>query len=342
MQLHQLTSLLSRTHLQLIILPTENCNFRCTYCYEDFEIGEMSSSTVNAIKLLLEKRIPKLQTLSLSWFGGEPLTAKAIVKDLTAYAQNAAEKFNVDFSSDMTTNAYTLNGATFDSLIDLGINSYQISLDGDEDEHNKTRKLITKKGSFAKIWSNLLEMRSNPKMFSIVLRIHLHNENYASVKELLNKIHTEFGSDSRFSIFFKAVGNWGGKGAATMNLMKTSSDAISELNHHLTTLGWYLPRSNGHTDSGQVRACYAALPNSFVIRADGTLAKCTVAFNDPRNVVGRINEDGTLSMENQAMQGFMRGFNSMKESDLLCPIKEMPKRESVVQFHKTLALVGAS
>jgi len=27
--------------LELILYPTEQCNFRCTYCYEDFLIGRM-------------------------------------------------------------------------------------------------------------------------------------------------------------------------------------------------------------------------------------------------------------------------------------------------------------
>jgi len=29
---------LSPRHQELILLPTEKCNFRCTYCYEDFVI----------------------------------------------------------------------------------------------------------------------------------------------------------------------------------------------------------------------------------------------------------------------------------------------------------------
>ncbi len=37
---------LTNHHLGLILMPTEQCNFRCTYCYEDFAIGKMSKSTI--------------------------------------------------------------------------------------------------------------------------------------------------------------------------------------------------------------------------------------------------------------------------------------------------------
>jgi uncharacterized protein len=42
--------------------------------------------------------------------------------------------------------------------------------------------------------------------------------------------------------------------------------------------------------------CYAADPQSFVIGSDGTVYKCTVAFDDPRNQIGKVTEDGRLDI----------------------------------------------
>ena len=36
--------------LQLVLLPTEACNFRCVYCFESFEHGPMTPSVVIGIK----------------------------------------------------------------------------------------------------------------------------------------------------------------------------------------------------------------------------------------------------------------------------------------------------
>ena len=41
----QIAEAISPRIQELILLPTEKCNFRCTYCYEDFELGKMSEET---------------------------------------------------------------------------------------------------------------------------------------------------------------------------------------------------------------------------------------------------------------------------------------------------------
>lgn len=336
MQRANLANLIKPRHLELIILPTENCNFRCTYCYEDFEIGRMEDRTVYAIKKLIDSRLRNLDSLTISWFGGEPLMAKDIVMDINRHAMTVAAKSGVHFSSNATTNAYSLNKATFHSLIQLGLNSYQISLDGDKVEHDKTRKLANSKGTFLKIWQNLLSMKESNLNFSILLRIHVHLDNLISVKDLLSRINNEFGMDVRFNIFLKAVGNWGGEGVKKMNLTKTASqDVITDLAKHLEIIGWNTPRSYSN-ESPSIHVCYAALPTSFVIRADGNLAKCTVAFNDPRNVVGKINDDGTLYIENEAMHGFMRGFKNLNSDELRCPIQGMPAKAQPISFYPAI------
>ena len=49
--------------------------------------------------------------------------------------------------------------------------------------------------------------------------------------------------------------------------------------------------------------CYAADAHSLVVGPDGSLYKCTSAFELPENLVGHLNEDGTiqLNMENYTL-----------------------------------------
>ncbi|MEN9659480.1 MAG: hypothetical protein RL571_2945 [Pseudomonadota bacterium] len=321
--------------LELIVFPTEQCNFRCTYCYEDFEIGQMKDSTVNAIKKLILNRLPSLKYFKISWFGGEPLLAKKIVIELNEFAQRECGIAGVIFKSEMTTNAFALNLNTFNNLVKLDVLHYQISLDGDEEEHDKTRKMASGRGSFSKIWSNLLSMRENDAKYHIRLRLHIHHNNVESIKSLLKKINAEFGNDPRFTIAMKAVGNWGGTTVKSMSLMKSADEVIDDLNVQLKRMGWFLARPSLET-SNVFSPCYAAKPNSFVIRADGKLGKCTVALSDTRNSIGHINDDGTLFIENEKMRTFMRGFQSLDENALHCPMHDMPKIDDVkiIKFEK--------
>lgn len=69
--------------------------------------------------------------------------------------------------------------------------------------------------------------------------------------------------------------------------------------------------------------CYAAKPNSLLVRADGRIGKCTVALNDDRNTIGRVNEDGTLTLDSHLLQPWIRGLHDLDAQTLACPLAGM-------------------
>jgi uncharacterized protein len=42
-----LVNCLSNEYQELILFPTEQCNLRCAYCYEDFKENSMSTDTLH-------------------------------------------------------------------------------------------------------------------------------------------------------------------------------------------------------------------------------------------------------------------------------------------------------
>ena len=73
---HQKATDTSNDSLRIIINPTLDCNLRCWYCYEKHREGSIIHNDVDlAIKTFIKKEIEdkNLKSLSLSFFGGEPL-----------------------------------------------------------------------------------------------------------------------------------------------------------------------------------------------------------------------------------------------------------------------------
>ncbi|MFA6409438.1 MAG: radical SAM protein [Gammaproteobacteria bacterium] len=319
--LKDIVSALTNKCWKLIILPTEKCNFRCTYCYEDYGLGLMSCEVVDAVKKLISNRINcgDLKRLHIAWFGGEPLLAKDIVYDINEYAMslsNGNKKFN--FTSDATTNGFLLDEFSTRKLLDLRLLQYQITLDGPKELHDKTRVKADGSGTFDTIWSNLLSMKNIAEEFTVLLRIHVHPGNVSGMKILMEKIRDNFSKDKRFRVFIRALSKLGGANENSVDMFSPEEEknVIESLYEILggDVVRW---RLTGEDDLNYI--CYAAEPNSLVIRSDGSLAKCTVAFNDEHNKIGRLKEDGTLDIDAEKYQLWVNGFKNLDPNTLKCP-----------------------
>ena len=321
--LHQIVKCISNEYFGLTLMPTEQCNFRCTYCYEDFSIGKMTEGTIQGIKNLLKQRAPDLKHLTVSWFGGEPLAAKNVVYELGRYIKELLREYpNIHYESDMTTNGFALKGDVIKQLLDLEIRSFQISLDGPKEIHDKTRVRMNGEGSFDVIWNNLLALKSLSADFRVMIRVHVTPENYQALEDFLPIVKQTFDGDKRFGIFLKAIENLGGpNGGKFSTLGKSKFEAIERLYAMIRDMEMSPLRQK------DAYICYASKVNNLVIRADGTLSKCTVVFNDERNKLGRIHDDGTIDVDAEKMNLWVRGLKSLDETTLGCPLKGLPKLE---------------
>lgn len=305
--------------LHLIVMPTERCNFRCTYCYEDFAIGRMPAPLVQGLKTLLTRRAPGLRKLEIAWFGGEPLLAREIIEDVMSHVGSLREAHPaLEVQGDITTNAWNLSVPVFTRLLALGVTTYQISFDGPPEFHDRVRVQAGGQPTFQRIWDNVRALRAIDEPYRIVVRVHVDQRNVAAVPRFIDAFAAEFGSDLRFVLFIRALGRFGGaEDAALPILPEDEHDAT------LASLRAYA-RAQGVPTHEPVRGtsvCYAAHGNSFVVRADGRLNKCTLALEHPANQVGRLLPDGTVAVDGRAVQPWMRGLFTGDRGELACPMK---------------------
>jgi uncharacterized protein len=323
MTFDEIAPFLSARQLHLILMPTEQCNFRCVYCYEDFKAGEMSRQVIDSVKALLARRIAGLDHLSIDWFGGEPMLAFPIIEEIQGFAAElAGEHPWVRVAGSMTTNGSLLTHRRFERLVALGVRSYQISLDGARERHDSTRQRRGGGGSFAAIWRNLLAMREVTGSFEILLRLHVTRHNQESISRLLVELHRELGGDRRFEVMFKAVARFGGPNDANLPVLgpKQEVKVLRRLIGQATELG-FADRQDVFAQPETQQGCYASALGSYVVRSTGELAKCTLALNHPNNRVGRLQPDGTVVVDPPKMAGWLRGaFNGDREI-LSCPMR---------------------
>lgn len=315
--------MLSNRLLHLVLMPTEQCNFRCVYCYEDFTAGQMSRQVVDSVKALMRRRVALLDVLSLEWFGGEPLLAWPIIKEIQGYARDLLREHpDVRLFGSITTNGSLLSRQRFEPLLDLGVRSYQISLDGTSEGHDALRQRLGGGGSFAAIWHNLLDMRQCPEEFRVLLRLHVTRDNQPDLDRLLVLLAREFGGDRRFLVMFKAIRRFGGPNDAELPVIPSDQEdeILGRLVLRATELG-LAEQQDVSAQPGMLPGCYAAALGSYVVRSTGELAKCTVALAHPNNRVGVLQPDGTVDLDSVKMTGWLRGALNGDLKSLECPME---------------------
>ena len=313
----QIRDCIGRNQLQLILLPTEACNFRCVYCYEDFEHNRMEPTVVRGVKNLLTRRAAELDRLALTWFGGEPLLALDVMEDILCHAGSLARRHpRMRYESDVTTNAYLLSRPVFGRLLELGVTRYQVTFDGSREWHDKKRVLTNGRGTFDRIWENVAAMVEVPRDFTVVVRLHVDRNYRAALPEFLQLYRRTLERDPRFKLCFRIVSQLGGPQDATLPVLGAEEGRKTVK---------ALRRVAEEQDVEQLTErdfrpmCYAAHTNSFVVRANGRLNKCTVALEHPANQVGRLHEDGELEVLESRMQSWIRGLYSGSSEELNCP-----------------------
>jgi uncharacterized protein len=144
--------------LELILMPNENCNFRCLYCYESFKHNKMRRSVIDGVVEYIGSRIHGLNELMVGWFGGEPLTAPEIIEEISSQAQSLCDRHGVSYSSSMVTNGYLLDDEIATMLLKAEVRQFQITLDGPKEHHDRLRVLGSRRGTFDRILENLVGM----------------------------------------------------------------------------------------------------------------------------------------------------------------------------------------
>lgn len=130
------------------LIVTEQCNLRCTYCFERHKDNYMDQSVAkNSIDYLFNNAILTGNSVSITFFGGEPTMNPDIIIYSIEYGRYLSQQFNIPVSFGIITNCVFLPENLEEYLLknikDINF-SIQLSIDGMQEVQDEYR--ITRNG----------------------------------------------------------------------------------------------------------------------------------------------------------------------------------------------------
>ena len=200
--LHQAQSKLYKTFGFIV---SYDCNFRCSYCFENgisnhgkqwSKLAFTKEMVDKAYKTMMKiEPRRELHYKNILLYGGEPFLRQN--KDVVEYIVLKGHQLGYTFK--VISNGYDID--QFDSIISPKyFTSFQITLDGNKDNHNSRRFHYEEGDSFQKIVNNIgLLLR---KDIDVKVRVNTDNNNFNDFKSL-NELFKELGysSNPHFRIY---------------------------------------------------------------------------------------------------------------------------------------------
>jgi uncharacterized protein len=284
-------NLTGRTQNELIlsVMTTLRCNFRCNYCFQRHCRKHLTKTVEGNIMSMLSERIPKLDRLSIDWYGGEPLLERATLFRLNSWVADQCDRHNTDYVVTVTTNGYLLDEEMIAYLSKFKVAHLQITLDGPPETHNQSRKLVRGGKTFATILANICRAREAGLPVSV--RVNVWKPNASKVADLYGILEAS-GLKNQVAVLAKPVLSSDANPCSPLCLEPAeSSSVIMKMYLDAARDGWivlpYADALQGH------EFCIVDSVGQFIIDPSGSLFKCGENF-DTGEKVGVLTKNGNL------------------------------------------------
>jgi len=305
---------------QYIVMPTYDCNLRCSYCFQAHMrtdtnyrhlLRPMPAELIDRMFLAMPhleefQGVPGEQAFprTIGFFGGEPLLASnhpAVTRIISKAKALGPTSFWA-----------VTNGTELDAYKDVlwpeHFSRLQITLDGPAAEHDKRRVYADGSGSFSRIADNL--RMALDRGVAVQVRLNLDRVNIQQLPELAEEIERRGWWQYRhFSVYTAPVRaeNESVDKRTTFNSGQLTR-ALDELREeHPVVARIVRPTDAIKSQARQVfdatrqgpdlRESFCGAHNGmFVFDAFGDIYACWERTGDPKVRIGAINADGTIRL----------------------------------------------
>ncbi|MBR0200362.1 MAG: radical SAM protein [Oscillospiraceae bacterium] len=179
------------------ILPTTACNARCVYCYEEgMPVLSMSKETADKVVEFIEKTRWQ-DTVTLLWFGGEPLAGSKIISRI---CRGLLEK-SIPFRSKIITNATLMSPELLEEAVsDWRLESAQVSVDGLRADYEARKRYVN---PAANPYDAMMDAvgRMLEKGIRVTLRCNYDGDNLEGLETFAEEVRTRFAGQDKLSLY---------------------------------------------------------------------------------------------------------------------------------------------
>lgn len=292
----------------LSLAIAQKCNLGCTYCYaQQGEFGGKAKSMEEeqarkAVDLLLSQAAPGAK-VNLAFMGGEPLSNRAVLRNVTDYASRQAARRQVDCRFSITTNGTLLRPDDADFFERHGF-AVTVSLDGAAEQHDRLRPFKGGKGSFDDIVERVAPLLAAQRRMQVSARVTVTPFNLNLPQTLDLFIGMGFHSVG-FSPLLRAANGRAEMGEAELVEMLEAMIACGLAFEQNVLRGRRYPFMNMQNALRELqRGTHRPYPcgagaGYFGVSADGELSACHRFVGDEQGAMGSL--DGGVDRARQAI-----------------------------------------
>lgn len=286
----------------LTVLTSTDCNLGCGYCFQNVSQdiaggnrppriahARLTPDGITRILKFTERQMSEvgLERLTVLLFGGEPLlNPRGCVELLTRAVDYGLE------SASMISNMTLMKPDLAKELYELGLESVQVTFDGERDLHDTIRVRRSGGGTFDSIVSNVAAASAVASITWIV-RVNVSHRNVSGIDNLVDMLADRLDT-SKCVIYFARVGDVGIGYTNEMGQTASLAEQFLRWQRRATELGFRVNRP------ASVRPCMTCSYDNgmygAVVNADGRLSSCWETAGKPGWEVGSI-VDGYLPSE---------------------------------------------
>lgn len=288
-------SFISENRLNLIVHTTKACNFRCSYCYMDFQPVSMRPDIQQGIVNYIRSSIQRYRSVRISWFGGEPTLAMEVIENISYPVMDICYAQKKPYSAIITTNGYNLTPENINRLISCHINHIAVTIDGNRSLHDRQRMLVNGSPTFDRIIENLMYIRDYVKSrtLTVSIRTNIMKEHIRLLNEYYDFFNKVFGEDHRFSLFIRPVADYGGERVKALtdsfiHDMHPVYDYLSLIQKNIKFFPNFIDLEiGGYT-------CTARQMYKYTVGCDGSISKCDESLD---HSIGHLYPDGCMDLD---------------------------------------------